>query len=73
MASTELRYRVDSMSCGSCKANITEELEELGGVDGVDVDLETKLVVVRGDGLEDGSVRAAISNAGYEAVPVPAP
>ena len=33
----------------------------------VEVDLETKLVVVRGDGLDDAALRAAIEEAGYEA------
>jgi copper chaperone CopZ len=33
----------------------------------VDVDLDTKLVLVRGEGLDDAAVRAAIEEAGYEA------
>jgi copper chaperone CopZ len=33
----------------------------------VDVDLDTKLVVVRGDGLDDAALRGAIAEAGYEA------
>jgi copper chaperone CopZ len=37
------------------------------GVASVDVDLETKLVVVHGEGLDDASLRAAIEEAGYEA------
>jgi copper chaperone CopZ len=36
-------------------------------VETVDVDLDTKLVVVRGQGLEDATLRAAIDEAGYEA------
>jgi copper chaperone CopZ len=33
----------------------------------VDVDLDTKEVVVHGDGVDDAAVRAAIVEAGYEA------
>ena len=33
----------------------------------VDVDLETKLVIVSGDGVSDAAVRDAIREAGYEA------
>ena len=64
---TEITYTVPDMSCGHCQAAVTAELEAVAGVTGVDVDLETKLVVVRGDGLDDGTLRAAIVEAGYEA------
>ena len=63
----QLTYTVSGMSCGHCKAAVTEEITAVGGVDGVDVDLETKLVVVRGEGVSDEDVRAAIREAGYEA------
>jgi copper chaperone len=60
-------YRVSGMHCGHCKAAVTEELTAVPGVEAVDVDLETKLVVVRGAALEDEKLRAAIEEAGYEA------
>ncbi len=65
---TELIYTVPRMSCGSCSAAITEEVSEVAGVDEVTVNLETKLVVVRGEGVDDADVRAAIAEAGYEVV-----
>ena len=36
------------------------------GVDAVEVDLERKVVVVRGDALADDEIRAAIDEAGYD-------
>ena len=63
----QLTYTVPGMSCGHCKAAVTENVTAVGGVEGVDVDLETKLVVVRGEGVSDEDVRAAIREAGYEA------
>ena len=63
----QLTYTVPGLSCGHCKAAVTEEVIEVDGVEGVDVDLETKLVVVRGEGVSDEDVRAAIREAGYEA------
>ena len=60
-------YTVPGMSCGHCKAAVAEELAAVAGVESVDVDLETKLVLVHGDGLDDGALRAAIEEAGYEA------
>jgi copper chaperone CopZ len=47
--------------------SIREEVSEVAGVDEGDVDLETKLVVVRGQGLVDTALREAIAEAGYEA------
>jgi len=64
---TELTYTVSGMSCGHCKVAVTEEVEQVSGVEGVDFDLDTKLVVVRGENLSDDAVRAAIREAGYEA------
>ena len=60
-------YTVAGMSCSHCKAAVTEEVTAVEGVASVDVDLETKLVVVRGERLDDAALRAAIEEAGYEA------
>jgi copper chaperone len=64
---TEFTYRVPGMHCDHCRAAVEEELGQVSGVDAVDVDLETKLVSVRGDNLSDEALRAAIDEAGYEA------
>jgi copper chaperone len=64
--STDLTYSVPGVSCGHCRAAIVDEVSALDGVTAVDVDLEGKRVSVRGAGLEDGVVRAAIEAAGYE-------
>ncbi len=65
--SETITYTVPALHCGHCKASVTEELSEVEGVEGVDVDLDTKLVVVTGSGLDDAALRAAIEEAGYEA------
>ena len=62
-----MTYTVRGMSCAHCTHAVSSELEEVAGVASVDVDLETKLVVVRGEALDDGALRAAIQEAGYEA------
>ena len=63
----ELSYTVGGMSCEHCRVAVTEEVEQVAGVTGVEVDLDTKLVVVRGENVSDADVRAAIEEAGYEA------
>lgn len=60
-------YHVPGISCGHCKAAVTAELSAVEGVQSVDVDLQTKLVRVSGEALDDGALRAAIDEAGYEA------
>ena len=60
-------YTVPGMSCGHCKQAVTEEVSKVQGVVQVEVDLDTKLVLVHGKGLDDSALRAAIDEAGYEA------
>jgi len=55
------------MHCGHCERAVTEEVTAVAGVSAVHVDLETKLVTVTGEPLDDAAVRAAIEEAGYEA------
>jgi copper chaperone len=60
-------YSVPGMHCGHCKAAVSRELEAVTGVERVEVDLETKLVTVRGATLDDAALIAAIDEAGYDA------
>jgi copper chaperone len=60
-------YTVPGLSCGHCVTAVSEEVERVAGVESVEVELETKQVTVRGRGLDDAALRAAIGEAGYEA------
>jgi len=64
---TEITYSVPGMTCAHCQSAVGEGLRAVGGVESVEVDLETKRVVVRGAELDDALLRAAIDEAGYEA------
>ena len=64
---TEVTYPVPDMSCGHCKSAVTAEVSAVAGVDSVEIDLETKLVRVRGERLDAARIRAPIDAAGYEA------
>lgn len=61
-------YSVPGMSCGHCRTAITAEVTAIDGVESVDVDLDSKLVRVAGERLDDATLVAAIDEAGYEAV-----
>ena len=55
----EITYKVAGMSCGHCEQAVSSELTTVPGVDSIDVDLDSKLVTVRGSDLEDGALRAS--------------
>ena len=62
-----LTYSVPGMHCGHCKAAVERELSAVEGVDAVEADLDSKVVVVSGRSLSDDALREAIEEAGYEA------
>jgi len=60
-------YIVTGMVCQHCVSAVTEELGAIAGVTTVQVDLATGRISVTSDvTLDDATVRAAISEAGYE-------
>ena len=61
-------YLVDGMTCAHCKVAVTDEVMKVAGVASVDVDLDTKLVRVRGTDVNETAVVVAIDEAGYDAV-----
>jgi copper chaperone CopZ len=65
----KLTYVVPGMSCENCRNAVSQELSAVEGVTTVGVDLDTKLVMATGDDLDDATLRAAIEDAGYEALP----
>jgi copper ion binding protein len=67
LSEQELNYTVAGMSCAHCVEAVTEEVEQVTGVAAVEIDLDTKRVVVRGESVSDDAVREAIREAGYEA------
>ena len=57
---------VTGMTCGHCVASVTEEISELAGVEGVDVDLPTGAVTITSSQpLGADAVRGAVEEAGY--------
>ncbi len=60
-------YTVTGMTCGHCVASVTEEVQEIPGVENVDVVLESGAVTVTSSqALDDAAVRAAVEEAGYQ-------
>jgi copper ion binding protein len=65
---SELRFQVPGMTCGHCVNAVKTEVAGVAGVSSVEVDLETKGVVVHGTSLDVEAIRAAVDEAGYETV-----
>lgn len=62
-------YRVRGMTCDHCVRAVTGEVSKLAGVDRVEVDLASGTVtVLSATPLDEGAVRAAVDEAGYELV-----
>ena len=61
-------YTVKGMTCEHCVLSVTEEVSEVEGVATVDVDLESGRMAVTGSGYGDEAIKAAVADAGYEAV-----
>lgn len=60
-------YTVTGMTCGHCVASVTEEVQEIPGVQDVSVVLDTGAVTVTSErGVEDAAVKAAVEEAGYQ-------
>jgi copper chaperone len=68
MSSTK-SYTVTGMTCAHCVASVTEEVQEIPGVEDVNVVLESgSLTVTSADPVDDAAVKAAVEDAGYQLV-----
>jgi copper chaperone len=65
---SQLSLSVPGMTCDHCVQAVSSEIGKLPGVNGVDVDLASKSVVVTGTDFDREAIRAAVEEAGYEAV-----
>ncbi|RCV50171.1 heavy-metal-associated domain-containing protein [Marinitenerispora sediminis] len=59
-------YTVEGMTCGHCVSSVSEEVGQVPGVTGVEVDLASgALTVTSSTAVDDAAVRAAVEEAGY--------
>ncbi len=61
-------YTVDGMTCGHCRAAVIEEVLQVDGVKGADVDLDARKLTVAGESFADDAVHAAVDEAGFTVV-----
>jgi copper chaperone len=58
-------YTVSGMTCNHCTLSVREEVAEVAGVSGVDVELGSGRLTVTGEDFTDAAVAAAVEEAGY--------
>jgi copper ion binding protein len=60
--------KIDGMTCEHCVAHVKKALEGVEGVKSADVNLKKKSAAVNhGDGVSLDALKAAVTEAGYEA------
>lgn len=57
---------VDGMTCSHCEASVTKALEEVKGVEKVDVDLSTKEVKVNHNDVQNEKLKEAVEDIGFD-------
>jgi copper chaperone len=60
-------YSISGMTCQHCVSSVREEVSEVAGIDGIDIDLASGRMTITGNGYDDAAIRAAVAEAGYAA------
>lgn len=61
------KIMIDGMSCGHCEKSVQNALQNVGGVSGVEVNLDGKYAIVTCEDIEkEENLKNAVEEAGYE-------
>lgn len=64
--SVDSTWTVTGMTCGHCVASVSEEIQDLPGVEQVGVDLASgRVTITSTEPLDPAAVEAAVAEAGY--------
>lgn len=68
---TTRNFQVTGMTCSHCEMSVREEVSEIAGIEAVEVSAQSGSLTVTAQGdIDDAQVLAAVTEAGYSAVPV---
>nr|WP_061363646.1 heavy-metal-associated domain-containing protein [Corynebacterium epidermidicanis] len=56
------------MTCEHCAKAVAEEVNDVLGTQGVEVDFATGQMIVTGEGFTDAAIKNAVEEAGYHVV-----
>lgn len=66
---TTNEYQVTGMTCGHCEMSVREEVQQVAGVEDIQVSAKTGLLSVTTSAeIDDAQILAAVEEAGYSAV-----
>jgi copper chaperone len=66
---TTTQFKVTGMTCGHCEMSVREEVQEVPGVDSVEVSHQSgQLTVTSAGPVDEAAVVAAVQEAGYQVV-----
>lgn len=57
---------IRGMHCGHCVSAVEKALRSLPGVTETEVSLENNNAVIRGEGLENDAIKAAVEDIGFD-------
>lgn len=60
-----LQLTIEGMSCGHCSARVLKALNDVPGVSGVKVSHQKGSAQIKGDDLDQDTIRKAVEEAGY--------
>ena len=60
-----ITVHIEGMMCGHCQSHVEKALSAVAGVASVEVSLEKKLAVVKGEALDKSALQKAVEEAGY--------
>ena len=61
-------FNVDKMKCSGCSANVEKALQDIDGIESIQIDLDAKTVSIEGE-INIIEIANIISTAGYPATP----
>ncbi|MFF0945903.1 heavy-metal-associated domain-containing protein [Kocuria sp. CPCC 205300] len=66
---TTTQFQGTGMTCGHCAMSVREEVQEVPGVDSVEVSHQSgRLTVISAEPVDEAAVVAAVEEAGYQVV-----
>ncbi len=68
MSRPERTYTVEGMTCGHCRKSVIAQVLSVRGVREADVDLDSGLLTVAGEAVDNDAIRRAVHEAGYTLV-----
>lgn len=64
----QLEIQASKIKCGGCVSNIENGLKDFAGITEINVDVESNVITLKGEGLDKVSIETKLNELGYPAV-----